>query len=145
MTTKLFFTLAISMAITALANAAWVPTGYTKFTPPATVQGKAGETVTMKAQLLYQLKDSEHPAKKDWQPLAGATVNFYVSGRGIVGQAPCPQGKTDNRAWARSSWTIPNPPKTTRYTFTVQYTGGRKAGVVLKPCHDNGRIDAVTF
>jgi hypothetical protein len=136
-------TLALGMMFATFAHAAWIPTGRTDFVAPATVQGRPGDTVGLQAQLLYELKDTAHPAKRQWQPLPSATVNFYVKGAGIQGQDTCPQGHTNGRGVAKSSWTIPNPAKAKHYTYTVVYAGGRKDGVMLDRRSENGSVDVI--
>ena len=141
MTRRLFLGAALGLALCTMAHAGWVPTGYTKFDPPATVQGAPAVTVPLRGRLFYELRTDTRPVKKKWEALVGATVNFYVKGKGIIGEDACQQGKTNSKGVSTSSWTIPNPPKAKRYTYRVEYTGGRKDGIVLKRTHDTGRID----
>jgi hypothetical protein len=100
---RTLFATVCALTLTAAAQAAWTPTGKTKFDVPLTVVGSRGQTVQISARLYYEMAtgSGSHRQTK-WEPLAGASVSFQsgVLFGGVVGPI-IPRATTGPEGWAK--------------------------------------------
>jgi hypothetical protein len=143
---RMMFATVCALVLTTAAQAGWVPTGRTKFLPSPLprVTGRPGQTVTLRGQLVYELKHSSNPRNKKWEPLKKATVWWSASVDGVIGIQIIYNSVTDNQGWATLKWTVPSCAKPgAKGKYTVGYDGGRLIGVPVQPCTGSGTLTVV--
>lgn len=129
----------LAITLSALAHADWIPTGRTKFLPLDTVAAAPGQIITLKARLQLELKNTEKPRQKRWDPLPNAKVEFSAKPPGglqYIGTAI-----TNDRGLAVMTYQVPStvkPPK--RFPYRVEFQGRKYKGVWLKKASESGII-----
>ncbi len=128
----------LAITLSALAHADWVPTGRTKFLPLDTLQASPGETITLKARLQYELKNTQKPREKRWDPLPHAKIEFSAKPLHLqyIGTAT-----TNNRGTAAMSYQVPTTVKPgKRFAYRAEFLGRKYQKVWLKKAGASGLI-----
>lgn len=129
----------LAITLSALAHADWVPTGRTKVLPLPTLAASPGEVITLKARLQYELKNSQKPRDKRWDPLPNAKVEFSVRPQRrweYIGTAI-----TNPKGLAVMTYQVPSTVKPRqRFPYRADFQGRKYQGVWLKGSADSGII-----
>ncbi len=127
-----------AITLGAFAHADWVPTGRTKFNPLPTLKASPGQTITLKARLQYELKNTQKPRGKRWDPLPNAKVEFSANPQRweYIGTAI-----TGGNGWATMRYQVPTSVKPgKRFPYRAEFLGRKYQGVWLHKDVANGLI-----
>ena len=135
------------LTLAATSQAAWVPTGQTKFLPHPLVKvtGVPGQSITLQATLRYELKDSRTPAVTKWEPLKAKAVEWAISLDGVIGievlypSTTDGEGKATLKGQSIPDWVKPG----TGGHYIAYFSGGCVQGVSLRSCSERGTIEVV--
>lgn len=121
-----------------------VPTGRTRWFDVETVQGSPGSTVTLRARLHYEVRDTEVRNKTSWLALANAPASFIAND--VRPGSYLPVGKptkTDVDGWASARYRIPvsqSKPSTVHYRVEFDGSLNMALGVELRRARGDGRV-----
>ena len=126
------------------ANAAWVPTGSTRFESVPSVNGANGQHITVSAQLLVQEKfvnsSGHYTGQTQWTPYPNLPVQFLVHPSTGAELVPNSSLHTDGQGWVSSDWKIPRNNKSHIINFTADFPGVVINGKLIYATHKSGSI-----